>query len=45
MGTVGGTDSLKSEGVTKSSEQLMFAFNQNFLLVNLVDEFKSEVQH
>jgi hypothetical protein len=45
MGTVGGTDSLKSAGVTKSSEQLMFAFNQNFLLVNLVDEFKSEVQH
>ena len=45
MGTVGGTDSLKSAGVTKSSEQLMFAFNQNFLLVNIVDDFKSEVQH
>jgi predicted dinucleotide-utilizing enzyme len=45
IGTVGGTDSLKSADVTKSSEQLIFAFNHNFSLVNLVGEFKSEVQH
>jgi hypothetical protein len=45
IGTVGGTDSLKSAGVTKSSERLMFAFNHNCSLVNSVGEFKSEVQH